>query len=238
MADSETYTYYFGIDEFEDMPLPSKEELEAYAETFDFTVAPQRVSQEDIQAAVDRREEADAASYNYYWGFRIDMTTHAWYPPEGYSDSFDAYVTYIREYAAAEDQYYILLDLDGDGTEEMLWGPENGELCEVAYMVDGEVNLRFDDYLCEGNILMCELNHDTYRHNGEEREENRCTSYQYNTLSELIVKLYYLPTADQWIEVRPGQEDRVITEAEAKEIMAQFVILDLEMKPLSEYPLG
>lgn len=240
MVDTEMYTYYLGIYEFEDMPLPEKEELEAYAEVFDFAVQPQRVSSEDLSAVDHRREEADAAlrSENYYRGFRVDMSTGAWYPPEGYSDSFESYIPYILEYAPAEYHYYTLVDLDGDGTEELLWGSEDGYIYEVAVMVDGEVSLRFDDYLCEGNILFCELNHDEYAPGGVEfLKGNLCTSYQYNTLSERIVKLYDLPDTDQWVEVRPGQEDRFITEAEAKQIMAQYPIVELNMKPLSEYPL-
>lgn len=240
LRDEDIYTYILTIHEFEDMPLPSKEELEAYAEAFDFTAEPQRVSNEDLQAIDHRREEADAAlhSENYYMGFRVDMTTHTWYPPEGYSDSFDSYIPYILEYASPEYHYYALVDLDGNGTDELLWGTQDGHIYEVAVMVDSEVTLRFDDYLCEGNVLLCELNHDEYAPGGAEYlEGNFCTSYQYNTLSELIVKLYDLPETDQWIEVRPGQEDRVITEAEARQIMEQYPITNLDMKPMAEYPL-
>ena len=242
MVDSDRYTYLVSILEFENMPLPDREELEAYAEAFDFTVKPQPVSDEDLQAVDQRRKEAEEArrlEENYYMGFRVDMTTEAWYPPEGYADSFESYVPYILKYASPEYHYYTLVDLDDDGTEELLWGTEDGHLKEVAVMADGEVRLRFDDYLCEGNILLCELNHDEYAPGGAEfLAGNLCTSYQYNTLSEQIVKLYDLPEKDKWVEVRPGQEDRFISEAEAKQIMDQYPVLELDMKPLSEYPLA
>ena len=241
MVDNDSYTYIVNIFEFENMPLPNKEELEAYAEAFDFTVKPQPVSDEDLKAIDQRREEADAArrrSENYYMGFQVDMTTQAWYPPVGYEDSFESYIPYILKHASPEYHYYTLLDLDGDGTEELMWGTQDGHINEVAVMVDGRVTLRFDDYLCEGNILLCELNHDEYAPGGAEfLTGNFCTSYQYNTLSKLIVKLYDLPERDKWVEVRPDQEDRFISEAEAKQIMAQYPIMKLDMKPLSEYPL-
>jgi hypothetical protein len=240
MVDNDTYTYYISIYEFENMPLPDKEELEAYAEAFDFTIKPQQVSIEDLQAIDQRQEEANAAlhSENYYMGFQVNMATHTWYPPEGYSDSFESYIPYILEYAPAEYHYYTLVDLDGNGTDELLWGTQDGYIYEVAIMVDGEVTLRFDDYLCERNILFCELNHDEYAPGGAAfLTGNFCTSYQYNTLSELIVKLYDLPDTDQWVEVRPGQEDRFISEAEARQIMAQYPVVRLDMKPLAEYPL-
>lgn len=98
------------------------------------------------------------------------------------------------------------------------------------------MTIRFDDYLCRDNVLLRELHNDEYVCDGEILEEN-CTSYAYSTLRESIVKLYYLPQADKWIEVRPGQPDREITEAEAKEIIALYPILKPDMKPISEYPL-
>lgn len=238
LRDDDTYMYIFTIYEFEDMPLPDKEGLEAYAEAFDFAVEPQRISQEDLQAADVRREEAEAKSRadRYYGGFRIDPTTHIWYPPKGYSDSFDSYVPYILEHASPEYHYYTLLDLNSDGTEELLWGRKDGSIYEVAVMQGGQVTLRFDDYLCEDNILLKIMEHDTYICDGEKQEEHRCTSYQYSTLAETIVKLYYLPSADQWIEVRPGQDDRTITETEAKQIMEQYTVIKTDMKPMAEYP--
>lgn len=237
MVDSEQYTYYFSIYEFDNMPLPDKEELEAYAETFDFTVEPQQVSNEALEAIDDRNETTDQKPWKetYYQGFRLSMTTADWWPPEEYSDSFASYVPYILEHASAEYHYYTLVDLDGDGMDELLWGTKNGDIYEVAFMKNGEVTLRFDDYLCENNILFSELGHDTYKHDGKDYEPNRCTSYQYSTLTETIVKIYYLPTANRWIETRPNQPDREITETEAKEIMGQYPIIQLEMNPLSEY---
>lgn len=66
--------------------------------------------------------------------------------------------------------------------------------------------------------------------------DENCIRYEYSTLSEMIVTLYYLRKADQWIEVRPGQEDSEITDAEANDIMRQYPDQKLEMKPFSEYP--
>jgi len=221
----------------------TREQLEQVVDQIDFSLAVESVDMTLAKEKLSRfqTEAADAAlrSENYYLGFRVDMTTQAWYPPEGYSDSFESYISYILEYAAPEYHYYTLVDLDGDGMDELLWGTQDGHIHEVAVMMDGEVTLRFDDYLCEGNILLCELNHDEYAPGGAEYLEGKfCTSYQYNTLSERIVKLYDLPETDQWVEVRPGQEDRVISEAEAKQIMAQYPIIELDMLPLSEYPLS
>lgn len=219
----------------------TREQLENVVDQIDFSLAVESV---DIALAKEKlsRFQTEAANAerdedNYYQGFRVDVTTEAWYPPEGYSDSFESYIPYILEYAPAEYHYYTLVDLDGNGTDELLWGTQDGYINEVAAMVDGEVTLRFDDYLCEGNILLCELNHDEYAPGGAEfLTGNFCTSYQYNTLSELIVKLYDLPDTEQWVEVRPGQEDRFISESEAKQIMAQYPIIELDMIPLSEYP--
>ena len=239
VANTEQYVLCFSIYEFEDMPVPSREELEAYAEAFDFAVAPKPVSEEDMQAAAERLEAFNAqleAEKNYYMGFRFNMETKIWTPPTEYADSFDRYVTYIREHAAVENQYYTLLDLDGDGTEELLWGTRDGHLYEVAVIQDGVVTLRFDDYLCAGNVLLRKVTNDEYIRGGNVLEEG-CTSFEYSTLAETIVKIYYLPVTDQWIEARPGQADQVISEAEAEEIMGQYPRAELDMKPISEYPV-
>ena len=98
------------------------------------------------------------------------------------------------------------------------------------------MTLRFDDYLCTGNVLLRKVTNDEYIRGGNVLEES-CTSYEYSTLEETIVKIYYLPVTDQWIEARPGRADHEITEAEAKEIMGQYPIVELNMKPLSEYPV-
>lgn len=238
-ADRGDYVYLFGISEFEDMPLPDRAGMEAYAEAFDFSVEPQRVSPEDLKATENRRAEADRQfaserKKNYYNGFRISPDSDLWYPPEGYSDSFESYVPYIIEHSDPEKQYYTLLDLNGDGIEELLWGSADGKIYEVAIIKDGEVTLQFGD-LCEGNVLMRTTSNATYIRDHVIVDEN-CIRYEYSTLSEMIVTLYYLRKADQWIEVRPGQEDSEITDAEANDIMRQYPDQKLEMKPFSEYP--
>ena len=239
VADTEQYVLCFSIHESEDTPVPSWEEMEAYAEAFDFTIAPKPVCEEDLQAAAERLEAFNAqleAEKDYYMGFRFNMETKIWTPPTEYADSFEHYVTYIREHADPEYQYYTMLDLDGDGSEELLWGTQDGHLYEVAVMQDGVVTLRFDDYLCTGNVLLRKVTNDEYIRGGNVLEES-CTSYEYSTLEETIVKIYYLPVTDQWMEVRPGQADHEITEAEAKGIMGQYPIFELDMKPLFEYPM-
>ena len=238
-ADQGEYVFLLTIMEFEDMPLPDRAGMEAYAEAFDFSIQPQRVSSEDLKATQERRAEADrqfaaGRKKHYYNGFRLSPDGF-WYPPEGYSDSLESYVPYILEHAEPERQYYAMLDLNEDGLEELLWGTEDGKRFEVVVMMDGEVTLHFGD-LCEGNVLLNAVSGTTYCRDGVIVSEE-CMSYEYSTLSEMIVTLYYLPEAAQWIEVRPGQEHRIITEGKAKSIIEQYPDKKLDMKPFSEYPL-
>lgn len=235
MADRGEYMYYLSIYEFDGMLLPDKAGLEAYAEAFDFTVEPQPVSADDLQAAEDR-EQNQAENHDYYAMFRFNMETKMWSPPEEYAGSIDSYVGYIREHAPAEYQYYTLMDLNSDGEEELLWGTQDGHLYEVVSMKDGLVILRFYDYLCQGNVLLWERDHAIY--NGLGMEVYECKTYEYWTLEERIVQLYYLPETDQWIECRPGCEDQIITYEQAQQIMAQYPKVELEMHPFSEYPNG
>lgn len=238
-ADRGAYVYLLDITEFEDMPLPDRAGMEAYAAAFDFSMEPQRASSKDRKATEERRAEADrqfaaGRKKHYYNGFRISPDG-VLYPPEGYSDSLESYVSYIIDHAEPERQYYAMLDLNGDGAEELLWGTADGKRFEVVVMKEGELTLHFGD-LREGNVLLNEVSDTDYCRDGKIVAEE-CMRYEYFTLEEQIVTLYYLPETDQWIEVRPNQEHRDITEEEAGEIMNQYPDKKIDMKSFSEYPI-
>ena len=121
------YVFLFGISEFEDMPLPDKEMMEAYAEVFDFTVQPQRVSREEIQKTEERREEADAAFAEEY-----DKMARS-FSQLGYEDR----IKFQLEHALNPDRLgFAVLDLEGNGTEDLLVG-ENGYIRAVYTTEDG-----------------------------------------------------------------------------------------------------
>lgn len=93
----------------------TKEGLEAFAEAFDFTVAPQRVSQENLEAAGERREIADQEWAEEYEKMMLG------YQEKGY----DARIKFHMENCINPDQLgFALMDIDGNGVDDLLVGKD------------------------------------------------------------------------------------------------------------------
>ncbi len=222
------------VDDFTEDADLSQDALEQFAEVFDYSVSPQPANMEQVEQMLAASEEPyNPAVHGYYIGFSVgpNGTCH---PPEGYGDSIESYLSYVTENADPADQYYTLADVDNDGTDELLLGRGDGQLKEVVKMENGEVTIRFATYLCEGNILERYSPNDTYVSSDDIGKD---VSYQYSTLSQWIVTLYYLPESDQWIKVTGDEEDEIITALEARQIRGMYPRLELDMKPLSEFPV-
>lgn len=94
----------------------TKAALEAFAEAFDFTVQPQRVTEESLAEAEVRREDADKQQTEDF-----DKRSRA-YVDLGY----DARIKSQMEFITHPTQLgFCVMDLDGDGVDELLVG-ENG----------------------------------------------------------------------------------------------------------------
>ena len=225
------------LNDFSDEDGLSKMALEQLAQVFDYNVSPQTADMEKVEQMLAKSEEPyNPSVHGYYIGFSIgqDGTFH---PPEGYGDSIKSYLSYVEQNADPVNKYYTLVDVDNDGADEILLGSANGQLYEMVDMQNGEVTIRFLTYLCEGNILERYYDNDTYYFSDNVYEEG-CISREYRTLLESIVRLYYLPKSDQWINVKDGDEaDEAITTLEARQIIGLYPRLELDMKPLSEFPV-
>ncbi len=119
IADRGEYVFVFSTLEYD--REWTKEALEAYAEAFDFTVRPQRVSEEAITEAQVRRETADEEAAD-----KMDKRRHS-YSELGY----DARIKSRMEFSTHPSQLgFCLMDLNGDGVEELIVG-ENGYIIAV-----------------------------------------------------------------------------------------------------------
>lgn len=215
----------------------TKQAVEQFADVLDFSIQPQKADMAQVEALLAECEEPyNPAVHSYYIGFRLSMDGGTWYPPEGYSDSFESYISYVRANAEPENQYYALMDLDGDGADELLLGNKDGQLYEVVRMENGETALRFATYICEGNILEDYSDHTTYFPADDEEPVKNCTAHIYNTFSENLLTLYYLPESEQWIILDNDREAQTIAATEARNYIASYPRIELDMKPLSEYP--
>ena len=119
MADRGEYVFTFHALEYD--RAWTREALEAYAEAFDFTIQPQRVHQEDLAQTQQRREEADEEIAQ-----GLDKRMHS------YSDlGYDARIKSRMEFITHPSQLgFCLMDLNGDGTEELIVG-ENGYIIAI-----------------------------------------------------------------------------------------------------------
>lgn len=235
-AEHGDYVYLLTISEFEDVPLPDQAGLEAYAEYFDLSVEPQAVTEENIAAVEARREEADTQAANsrpYYSGFRVGSV---WHPPEGYDRSIEAYLGYVQERDDGKRTCYALWDMDNDGKNEVFLGTEDGNLIEMLKMEEGLVSIRFCDYVCQGNVLEDFFTCGFYP-NGETTTRREGSGHVYKDRDgTVLAQLLYDAETDTWRQGSDFWDNATdISEAQAREIIARYPRIPLEMRPLSQY---
>lgn len=238
-AECGDYVYLLTISEFEDSPLPDRTELEAYAESFDFSLQPQPVAEEDMAAAEEHQEEANRTEEKeyYYALFRVNKDNHTiWHPREGYDTSIAAYLTYVKEHDDGRRTCYALWDIDGDGEEEVFLGKEDGDLIEMLKMEDGVVSIRFCDHVCQGNVLEDFFTYGFYP-NGETTTRREGSGHVYKDIDGTVLAyLLYDEETDTWREGSKYWDSAMdITREQAQEIIAKYPRIELEMQPISQY---
>lgn len=239
-AEQGDYVYLLTISEFEDAPLPDRAGLEAYGECFDFSVAPQRVTEEDRTAAEERQVEAEkGAEKEYYYSlFSVNKNNNAiWHPRKGYDTSIQAYLTYVREHDDGKRTHYALWDIDDDGEDEVFLGKEDGDLIEMLKMEDGVVAIHFCDYVCQGNVLEDFFTYGFYP-DGETTTRREGSGHTYKEVDGTVLyRLLYDVETDSW---REGDQywdyATPITHQQAQEIIGKYPRIELEMLPISQYP--
>lgn len=136
------------------------------------------------------------------------------------------------------DCRYAILDLDGDGQQELLLEEEGG-WWKLYTMADGKLcQLTYNDALnlCQGNIV--ELIHS---YTGDNK-----TYCYFRKEGDHLVMVEYLRydveanPANPWFRSTDasGQDISMepISQAEFEAIQGRYPLLELEMKPVSEYP--
>ena len=230
LCDEDIYTYILTILEFEDMPLPSKEELEAYAEAFDFMVKPQRLTDQQINevnarcdarwAEIEAEQETKEEEFQEYLG----------------RASYDARVRFhLENDTEATRMGYTFYDFDGNGVEELVIGRDgyieyiytekDGQTAEIL----GWIKMG-DTYLATDGTLVI-VSDDTYRFFHVENGE-RVMDYWVEH------RTYWGPTEESpWRLCYSVADDRPITEDEYYEYANSKERVVLDMLPLTEYPL-
>lgn len=198
----------------------TKAELESIADQFDYSIQPKEVNRAVVEEKLAAAEEAYQAEHAYV--------------PETYTDFSD----YLKKnvYIPDESRQYSFYDLTGDGVDELLLG-QDGAFTDWLEMENGEVMFRGygESYLCEGNVLELYKAQDTYwdieQHtyyksaSGEIRDRDKIVSVKRE--------------GNQWYRSHDIYErDKTeISQDEAAAIMAKYPRIQLEWKPLMDYPL-
>ena len=151
-----------------------------------------------------------------------------------YSDPYAAYIANILDrFSNGEDFTYTLMDLNGDGVQELIIKMPDAQNMGIYTILNGEIkDYAFGvTYICEGNILEeCEIWDDTGR---RYYGFYRCGAEE----AEFIEKVVRDPYTLYWGHAFAGQDGKTIREDQAWEIINSYKHIDLTMKSFTEYPL-
>ena len=151
-----------------------------------------------------------------------------------YSDPYAAYIADILErYSNAESNTYALMDLNGDGIQELITAQPDDSKMRIFTIRDGAIKQYASgiSYICQGNILEeCEENTDS----GRFYAWYRCGADG----PEYIEKVVRDPYTLYWGYARAGQEGKTVRTEEAQTVIDSYQHIRLDMKPFSEYPFG
>ena len=196
----------------------TKAELESIANQFDYSIQPKEVDRAVVEEKLAAAEEAYQAEHAYV--------------PETYTD-FSDYLK-KRVYIPDESRQYAFSDLTGDGVDELLLG-RDGAFFYWLSMENGEVveNVYGDTYLCKGNILEQYVAPDMYG----DIERHTYSKPENGGYGDKIVAVERV--GNQWYRSYDIYErDKTeISQDEAAAIMAKYPRIQLDWKPLVDYPL-
>ena len=207
-----------------------KAALEAFANTFDLTFHPQKP---DI-AAAEAREDARYQEYLRQTE-AAEKANEEFYGTGSYAERIRYNI--VEEYRS--DRYgYVLMDLDENGTAELLIGQDgwfkhlytvNGDTTEA--LIDASLFITSDYYLCEGNVIGKVTDQHTYqfgRVDGDQMAWDIILQYDDSHYPEHPWrKIHY----DGYIKVSDP-----IPESEFNTIIHSYKRVVLDTKPLSEFP--
>ena len=252
VVDEGNYVFVFSTSTFlDDHAIPmTREGLEAIAEILDFTIQPQPVREESIAASQQREQEQSIAL-----DADLQNRLHS-YLELGYDSRIKFH---IENCATPEQLGFAVMDLDENGTKELIVG-ENGYIRAIyTQKENGTQHLIMSDttlasglitynwvgisssltptymYLCEDNsiVFVSDFVDDSIL-------------YQYASLKNgeyvWTERLMYLPNQypdGPWLK-RTGEshQSEAITEAEFNEIIASYVRKPIPFSPISVFPLA
>ena len=180
-----------------------------------------------------------------YTRVEIDMLPLQKYGQEvtsvNYKHPYSKYIAgKLDRYEEAPNYQYALLDVNGDGIEELITRDyeiqttdQTFYLLQIHSIKDGklwDMGMDYFTYVCEGGILENTENFDDSAYH----YFFRCTE---NGV-EPIEKIVRDPITLYWGHALAGQDGKTVTEEKAKSILESYKRLNLDWKLFSEYPLS
>ena len=166
------------------------------------------------------------------------------YTPPNYSDPYANHIANVLDrLEKAQDYEYALLDIDGNGVQELIAKDSPQERDHQTYyylsvytIQDGEVKKVAGgiSHILEGGILESSDEHAPGNINRAFYEFYRYTEDG----GQLIEKIMYEPDG-YWARQENGKDGRAVQEEEALSVINAYKTkrIELDMKPFSEYPM-
>lgn len=206
----------------------TKDQLEQLADLFDYSIKPQGMDRTVVEEKLAQAQaEHDAENA---------------YVPPTYGDFTDALKS---TYATPTTSRYTFFDLTGDGEDELLIDMLGyGTIDQWFTMVDGEVQWFWgnDSYLCEGMVLEQyhkdpELDHAQHFYRKSDTE-TAWMDLDGESIGEYIECVMEVDGQWSYAPEPSSPEKSEITAEEAEAVMAKYKRIDLDWKPVMDYPIS
>lgn len=224
----------------------SRQDLEQIAESMDFAIEPNAVS--DMDDATKRIAQSREA-YENQDRTAIDEENRKQYEENEHHSSYAELIACMRDNEAYfinkknvgyenfwESMEYTLKDVTDDGEEELILG-KNGSIYAIWTIRDGVTNQLEgaypEGYLCEGNVI----EHYSFLDGQPFHFYRQLTNEGYSTK---ILNVEYHRATGAWVldESDDGSIQEEISEEKAMEIIDSFVRIELDMTPVKEFPMS
>lgn len=221
----------------------AKEDLEQLAEVFDFTIQPQSTTIEKanelLQIAENNHNELMAQQQERLYG-------------SGYAEYIKQLIDKYKDSSLKpENMTYALYDINGDGIEELIVCYSEDSLIDILSTKDGKSINYFDSRnlpasrinICKNNIIEIHNSYDDIL-GPDEAAHMPCSYFYFHADMDgasFITGLYKDPNGwSQYLEY-PAADPKArklkeITEDEAQSIMVSYEPVELDMKPIAEFP--
>ena len=207
----------------------TREELEAAAAVFDYKIQPHILDRN----VVEKQLEESQAAYD----------SENAYEPETFGNFAEVLIS--RYPIPNETAKYTFFDLTGDGTEELLISHSNDTIDQWYTVQDGAVQFFWgnDTYLCEGNVLEYyyedpeRSDFHVYHRYTKSDTETAWMDTDPETYGETITVVSKME--GQWYHAEElHAQEMEITESDAAAIIEKYPRIEMDWKPVMDYPIS